>query len=350
MWSGIVGEIGASSVSWSLAEHAQVHGLYQQQLRQLSEMGVLLAVASKNEASTVQEALARTDLYVPRDALFPLIANWKPKSEAVAEILQVWNVGAESVVYVDDSQMEMEEVRTAFPSLTCLQFPTGSPAKVMKLLEHLRDLFGKPALSADDALRQSSIRANAQFQEAARQTSTNEFIKGLQAKLTFDIQKDGSNHRLLELINKTNQFNLNGVRISAGEWLQFLSDPAAFALGVAYEDKFGPLGVIGVVAGRQSGGRLDVQTWVLSCRAFSRRIEFHILDYLFRSGNAEKIALAFTATERNQPLQEFLASLGVCTAPGEECIVEREAFLQAGYEMPHALIVTGERKPMDVVL
>jgi len=47
LWLGIVGETGVAGVSWSLAEHAQIHGLYQQLLRHFSEMGVLLAVASK---------------------------------------------------------------------------------------------------------------------------------------------------------------------------------------------------------------------------------------------------------------------------------------------------------------
>ncbi len=349
LWSGIVGEVGVSSVRWNLAEHYHIHGLYQQQLRQLSEMGVLLAVASKNDAIIVEDALGRQDLYVPRDAFFPVIANWKPKSEAVAEILRVWNVGAESIAYVDDDPMELEEVRTAFPSMTCLQFPTSSPAKVLHLMEQLRDLFGKPTLDRDDALRQSRIRANVRFQEAAGPASTDEFIRRLRAKLTIDTQKDGSNRRLLELINKTNQFNLNGVRISEGQWLRFLSNPASFAVGVWYEDKFGPMGVIGVIAGQKSAHRLDVQTWVISCRAFSRKIEFHILDYLFRSTCVEKIALAFKPTGRNIPLQEFLKSLSLPAGPDEECVVSREAFLRAGYELPHEVIVTGERKHPDEV-
>ena len=110
LWGGLLGEVGVSGVSWTLAEHAQVHGLYQQMLGHLAEMGVLVAVASKNDAALVEEALKRDDLLVPATLLFPVYANWGPKSASVAEILRVWNIGADSVVFVDDSPMELEEI------------------------------------------------------------------------------------------------------------------------------------------------------------------------------------------------------------------------------------------------
>jgi FkbH-like protein len=344
LWSGVVGEIGVGRVSWSLAEHAQMHGLYQQELRHLSEMGVLLAIASKNEIAVVKEALLRSDLYISGDAFYPVFADWGPKSRSVAGILQEWNIGAEGVVFVDDSPLELDEVRTGFPTMTCLPFPNGSPAKVVELLEQLRDLFGKPAVFREDALRQASIRASGQFKEAARQGDSGgfgEFMKGLEGKVSFDARKDSGNKRLLELINKTNQFNLNGVRLTEGEWLRRLEDPASFVVSVSYEDKFGPLGAIGVVAGKRAAGRLEIGTWVMSCRAFSRRIEFHTLEYLFGSSGAESISLKFQPTERNQPLQEFLRQIHLAADPTEGWILQREKF--AGeHELPHSVVVTEE--------
>ena len=48
-----------------------------------------------------------------------------------------------------------------------------------------------------------------------------------------------------------------------------------------------------------------------SCRAFSRRLEHHTLDALFRQSNAQEIEFAFEPTPRNQPLQEFFEALGI---------------------------------------
>jgi FkbH-like protein len=339
-WSGIVGEAGARGVSWSLAEHAAIHGLYQQMLGHLSEMGVLLAIASKNELSTVEEALQREDLLVPARVFFPVCANWGPKSDSIAEVLRAWNIGAESVVFVDDSAMEIAEVQTAFPAMKCLQFSKKHPAKTVELLEQLRDLFGKPAIHREDALRQESIRANVALQTADGGSRDGEFLRGLQGRVTFDWRKDPSNKRLLELINKTNQFNLNGVRLSEGEWLQHLADRRAVVTAVSYEDKFGPLGTIGVLSGRQVNGEIEVTSWVLSCRAFSRKIEEHMLDQLFSQHGVTAVRLAFRSTARNRPLRNYLTSLGLdADAEGPQTISREQFQSQLKDGLPHEVRV-----------
>jgi FkbH-like protein len=239
---------------------------------------------------------------------------------------------------VDDSPLELGEVQTAFPTMTCLPFPRGSPAKALELLERLRDLFGKPVVHREDALRQASIRANGQFKQAARQSSSAEFIRGLRGKIIFHLREDDANKRLLELINKTNQFNLNGVRLTEGEWLRHLEDQRSLTIGVSYEDKFGPLGTIGVMAGRREGDRVEITSWVLSCRAFSRNIEHHTLDYLFQQGDTAALRFAFRPTERNQPLQEFLKTLGVNEDGNGGLLLSREQFHRHHDALPHEVI------------
>ncbi len=41
LWDGIVGEVGADAVTWDLASHAHVHGLYQKLLASLADSGTL---------------------------------------------------------------------------------------------------------------------------------------------------------------------------------------------------------------------------------------------------------------------------------------------------------------------
>lgn len=335
LWSGIVGEAGAGAVSWSLAEHAQIHGLYQQMLAHLAGMGILLAIASKNEPAVVEEALRREDLLVPAKSIFPIHASWGRKSDSVGAILRSWNIGAESVVFVDDSEMELDEVRTAFPAMRCLQFSKAHPAKVLELLEQLRDLFGKPAIHREDALRQDSIRANMALQAAAEGAEGNEFVRNLHGRVTVDGRKDLSNKRLLELINKTNQFNLNGIRLSEGEWIKCLEDPDTFTAAVSYEDKFGPLGTIGVLCGRRVRNEIELTSWVLSCRAFSRRIEDHMIDYLFTHLGATAVRFAFHPTERNQPLRSYMAALGLDAHAGTAATLLREQFQNRNEDLPH---------------
>lgn len=136
-----------------------------------------------------------------------------------------------------------------------------------------------------------------------------DFLRSVEATITFRLGSDARDQRAFELINKTNQFNLNGRRLSEAEWLGFLQDPAAFLLTASYEDKYGPLGKIAVVMGKLEGNKFHVSFWVMSCRAFSRRIEHQCLMYLFAKLDADEMVFDYEATPRNGPLQEFFAEL-----------------------------------------
>jgi len=335
LWAGIVGEVGPEGVSWHQEHHTQTHGLYQQMLGHLADCGVLVGACSKNELSTVQAALARTDLFFNPETLFPVYASWNSKSASVAETLRVWNINEDAVVFIDDNPMELSEVQRAFPGMTCLQFPGNQPAKGWNFLGDLADLFGKPLVLEEDRLRLASIRAAAELRDIGAQASSPEFLSSLQGVVTVSWRKDPSDKRPLELINKTNQFNLNGLRIGEGDWQRSLERPETVLAVISYQDKFGPLGKIAVLAGSQCGTVLRVSSWVMSCRAFSRRIEHHTLDALFQRFNVQDIHFTFAATERNQPLQEFFHALGVAPGPEGEACISRVYFKEHCGVLPH---------------
>jgi FkbH-like protein len=311
LWAGILGEVGVEGVSWDTASVAHMHGLYQRFLGSLSTAGVLLAVASKNDRALAEKALARRDILLSREHIFPLQANWDRKPESVQRILKAWNIGSDDVVFVDDSPMEVAEVHAAFPQMECIVFPKDDSSAVWQLLRTLRDRFGKSQVSAEDEIRLDSIRSSAAFRGSvdAPDFDTDTFLHNAHATILFSLKPDTQDNRAFELINKTNQFNLNGRRWSHSEWLSFLEDPSAFLLTAAYEDRYGPLGKIAVVMGKQEGPKLRVASWVMSCRAFSRRIEHQCLKYLFEKMGVEEIVFDYAATPRNGPIQNFFAGL-----------------------------------------
>ena len=118
--------------------------------------------------------------------------------------------------------------------------------------------------------------------------------------------KDPPDPRALELINKTNQFNLNGKRHTEASWQQYLSDPSVFIAVASYEDKYGPLGKIAVLAGRIEGNDLMIDHWVMSCRAFSRRIEHGCLIGVLQKFAVDQVTFGFLETPRNRPIRDFL--------------------------------------------
>ncbi len=309
LWSGLVGEVGADSVRWDPASRYYLHGLYQKLLASLADEGILIGIASKNDPKVVTEALKREDLLISPAQIFPIEVHWASKSESVSRILKTWNISAESVAFVDDTPLELAEVAATHAGITCLQFPAGDYNGVWQLIRNLRDLCGKGRLNEEDALRLESIRRGACFHEQQQQVEGDGFLSTVNATVTFDFDSSASSPRTLELINKTNQFNLNGVRLTEAEWQKKIRQPGAFAATVRYEDKFGALGTIAVLQGYGAGAKLVISTWVMSCRAFSRRIEHQSLKKLFERFRPSSIVAEFAPTAKNGPLQEFFASI-----------------------------------------
>jgi FkbH-like protein len=341
LWRGLIGEVGPNGISWDLDHKSHAHALYQQMLGSLAETGVLIAVASKNDPAAATQAFeVREELGALRGRFFPMEISWGPKSEAIGRILRAWNVGADSVVFVDDSPLELAEVQAAWPDVTCLRFPKESDAQVYALLEQLRDLFGKASVSTDDALRLESLRQAERFREevATESADPNEFLSQLDAELTLSFGKEPLDPRALELINKTNQFNLNGRRYTDGDWLAYLNDPRAWLVTVAYKDKFGPLGTIGVIAGRGSRHEraVSVDAWVLSCRAFSRRIEHACVKAILARFDAAEIAFDFTSTAKNGPLKSFFLEL-IGKEPDDSFTLPQSVFESACPPLYHRL-------------
>jgi hypothetical protein len=116
-----------------------------------------------------------------------------------------------------------------------------------------------------------------------------------------------------------------------------LAAPEAFAVAISYQDKFGPLGKIGVLRGRQTGDTLQIETWVMSCRAFSRRIEYQCLAQLFRTFGVREIAFDFRPTAKNGPIQDFLSGLlNEPPAPGAR--LTQKAFETACPPLYHSVL------------
>lgn len=329
LWRGILGEVGVEGVSWDLENGSHMHGAYQQMLHALSRSGVLIGVATKNDPAIVERLFSNRTPVLPRSAIFPLQSGWGAKSNAVQNILDVWNIGADGVVFIDDSPLELAEVAARYPEIECIQFPTANEEAIQSLLWRLREQFGKQLLGQEDMVRAESIRSAQQLRnDLAESGGTSEqFLEQADAELTINFHSSPLDPRALELVNKTNQFNLNGRRHTEGSWRKLVFDIHGFLLIVSYGDKYGPLGKIAVIAGLHTGEKLYVDTWVMSCRAFSRRIEHKCLELLFETYSVNVIDLAFHPTERNGPAKEFLATF-LEAEPNRPCTITREQFVR----------------------
>ncbi len=308
LWAGIVGDDGVANVSWELASHSQHHAFFQRLLNLLAESGILVGIASKNDAAVAEEALNRPDLLVDRQHLFPVLANWGAKSESVRAIARAWNVAENSLVFVDDSELEREEVARSQPGIDAIAFPVGNVNDMPQLMQKLRDYFGVVSITAEDRLRVASMRSGAELAEKVESNGelSDEVLAGLEAKLRISERTLAQSARALQLINKTNQFNTNGKRWEASELSEFLNSGGKL-ISVEYGDRYGHLGEISSVLVKLDGSNLQIDAWVLSCRAFARRIEYATIQTLVSHFQAQTVRIDVKGTGRNGPALRALA-------------------------------------------
>ena len=112
-------------------------------------------------------------------------------------------------------------------------------------------------------------------------------------------------------------------------------------LTASYTDRFGALGKIAVLAGRAEGSQVHVEAWVMSCRAFARRIEYQCLQRLFDRFNIEQIAFDYGETQRNKPLSNFFTEL-LGKPPIGTCAIDRKTFAAACPKLYHQIKEIGD--------
>jgi FkbH-like protein len=338
LWQGLLGEVGVHGISWDLEHQSHMHGAYQRLLHALSRAGVLIGAATKNEPAEVEEALRRRDLILSGNTIFPVEAHWGPKSQSVDRIIATWNIGLDAVVFVDDSPLELAEVRARHPDVECILFPKDDPREIDRLLRRLRDVFGKSVLVREDEIRSESIRSKSvQGGSSNGDRVSEDFLKQLDAELTFACSKEPLDPRALELVNKTNQFNLNGKRYTEAGWQKYIQSDDTILWMAAYQDKYGPLGKICVLAGRKLGKTLVLDVWTMSCRAFSRRIEHRCIEELFKRSDIDEIVFGFQSTPKNGPIREFLSGV-LGEPPTDQHRLSREQFLERPVKTFHRVL------------
>ncbi len=216
---------------------------------------------------------------------------------------------------MDKTAVNLEHIDAAPSAFAGLRLPTGDSFAIWDVLKALGNLIASNP-DASNAGEEEILPSLHRFREGARALnrarenaeSYDAFLRTLDASLAISRNRPKDFHCALESINKTIQFNLNGERYTAAEWQTRLARTGAFFLSVQYEDRFGALGKIAVVQGWQSGSALQIESWVMSKRAFNRRIEHQILKRLFDAFQAPEIAFQFVPTGTNEPLQDFFAA------------------------------------------
>ena len=308
LWGGIVGELGPLGIALSEDGEGRCYRDFQRSLKAIQKTGVLLAIASKNNAADVDEVFAQNPMMILRREDFAVIrANWQPKAENIAAIAETLNLGVDSFVFIDDNPVEREAIARFLPEVAIPAFPDHVENLQSWLVRDVVPIyFGKYSITPEDVAKTEQYRAN----EARRQMAASFDLDGYLAELGIEcaIHVDTENRllRAAQMTQKTNQFNLTTRRYDVTELARFVHSPEHAVLLLDYRDRFGEEGSVALAIVDLAEGRID--TFLTSCRVIGRKVEDRLLDKaveLCRERGHRKIVGEYIPTPKNQLAADF---------------------------------------------
>lgn len=315
LWGGIIGEDEIKGIQLSETGEGARYRDFQLRIRELSQMGVLLGIVSKNNEADVFEAFEKHEHMVLRkDDFATMKINWSPKAESIAELAQDLDIGMDSIVFIDDNQVERDVVRTALPEVSVPEF-SGDTSELSAFFERVyKDFFFTLECTEEDRKRSESYSANAKrAAERTAASSIDDLLAGLDTKIVFTRASDQDFSRAAQLTQKPNQFNLTTRRYTEQELrvLQSTRDADVFIASIT--DKHGDNAklCVGIVR-RAAPDTAELDTFLMSCRVVGSLTEDQILDHVIkevRSEGLSKFRVRFIPTRKNALAHAFVERL-----------------------------------------
>jgi FkbH-like protein len=315
LWGGVLGEDGPEGIATGSAFPGNCYLEYQSYLKQLSSRGILLAIVSKNNEDDVYEAfnVRAADLALGLDSFVAHKISWNEKADSIRELATELSLGLDSFVFVDDSPVECEAIRQQMPEVAVVEAPALEPWRLVEVLSAL-PFFDAAAVTDEDLHRAEEYKAQAKRAELAGNVgSRDEFLASLGMACSFQSALRAPLSRAVQMLAKTNQFNLTTRRRSAAELEEFAAATGGQAVVVRARDRFSDAGVVGLVLARKQGDSCIIDSLLLSCRVIGRGIESallaHVGEQALRSG-AKRLVGEYIATKKNAPCADFYADHG----------------------------------------
>ncbi len=315
VWGGVIGDDGVEGIVLGQGtSEGEAHVALQQYARQLSQRGVILAVCSKNdEANAIAGFDGHPEMVLKRSDIACFIANWQDKAANLREIAERLNIGLDALVFVDDNPAERALIRRELPMVGVPELP-DDPAGYVSCLARA-GYFEALDITAEDHERSQLYRANAERKGLrCSATDMDSFLDALEMELTPSSFNPASLKRVVQLINKTNQFNLTTQRYTEAGILGMMRDDNVVTLQLRLVDIYGDNGMVGLtIARRTPDAALLIDTWLMSCRVLGRQVEEATLNLLAEQALAlgcTSILGEYRPSPKNGMVREHYSKLG----------------------------------------
>lgn len=306
LWKGILGEDGPDGIKM----YKEIQALSVK----LAERGILIALCSKNNLKDIQELIDNNeDMIIKPRHITAYKVNWEDKAINLKLLSEDLNLGLDSFVFVDDSDFEINLVKTSLPQILTLQTPKNY-SEYVSLFKTLDNIFFRKIITREDLDKADQYKKEYLRKDIQKSFhNIEDYLKSLELEITCHVDDKNQISRLSQLTQKTNQFNLTTKRYVEADIGNFIESENHNVFSFNVHDRYGEYGWTGLLIADYENKAASIDSFMLSCRVLGRKIEHKILDWLVAHlmGKGYKTLNAqFNPTLKNQQVEKFYDELG----------------------------------------
>jgi FkbH-like protein len=217
-------------------------------------------------------------------------------------------------------------VRRELPMVAVPELPED-PALYPEILADA-GYFEGLSLTTEDLQRNRQYQANV-LRESLKASTTDieSHLRSLEMEMHWGRFDKIGLQRIVQLVNKTNQFNLTTKRTTQEAVTAIIADPHALSLQIRLLDQFGDNGIIAIVIGQLDGETdMVIDTWLMSCRVLGRQVEEATLNLIAaeaRRLGATRLIGEYWPTAKNGMVRNHYEKLAFTPLAGQDDGVTR---------------------------
>ena len=307
LWGGILSEDGFENIKLSSSGLGKPYQDFQRYLLMLHHHGVILTVCSKNDESDVLKVFREQSDMVLRDEHIACFrVNWNTKAENLRDIAATLNIGLDSMVFIDDSNFEVESIHNMLPEVTPILYQRDSIYEALSCFNLKRGIDAAAVKQRHDAYKTDEYRRGLK----KHCQTFDEYLASLDMKVDIHEATPIEYARISELTQRTNRMT-NGIRYTVEELKAHVTKPEFKLYSVGVSDRFSDLGIVGAIAIEGD----ELRLFNLSCRALGRNVEMTMLAEMKKKHKITRYR--FSNTNKNGEMKAILGEYEVSPVDSE---------------------------------
>ena len=319
LWKGIIGEDGMENIDMSASSKSgKFYHAVQQMTVFLSKKGIIVGLCSKNNEQDVLDVLrTHNDMVLKEDHIVIKKINWIDKASNLRAIAAELNIGIDSLVFVDDSDFEINLIKEQLPEVLTIQVPATIADYPDIILKNIYTYFNLDS-NSDDAKKTEMYKQQFEREESKNAFgSIDEYLASLNIELAIVRNDNAHMPRITQLTQKTNQFNLTTYRYTESQIEYFIADDKHQVYAMFVKDKFGDNGLTGICITKEdttNSKNIIIDSLLMSCRIIGRNIEYAFIGYIIKNlqdKGYETITAEYIPTKKNAQVADFYERAGL---------------------------------------